>query len=86
MNFTYDDIYGVTLDEYVKRHGLDLEDLINKTKMDIAILKENLGKVIKDKLPYPDSYLETIIFQTIKKKERHLQHLLDWEISGITLE
>lgn len=82
MNFTYDDIYGVTLDEYIKRHELTLDDLVNKTKRDINILKENLGKVLKRKLPYPDSYLETVIYQTIKKKEKHLDHLLDWKTSS----
>jgi hypothetical protein len=80
MNYTYDDIYGVSLDEYVKRHGLTLEDLIEKTKMDISILKENLSKVLKERRPYPDNYLETVIFQTIKKKEKHLEHLSEWKV------
>jgi hypothetical protein len=86
MNYNYDDIYGVSLDEYVARQGITLEDLINKTKMDIAILKENLRRVVKEDRPYPDNYLETVIFKTISKKEKHLDHLLDWDIAGRALE
>jgi hypothetical protein len=86
MNYNYDDIYGVSLDEYVARQGITLEDLINKTKIDIAILKENLRRVVKEDRPYPDNYLETVIFKTISKKEKHLDHLLDWDIAGRALE
>jgi hypothetical protein len=80
MNYTYDDIYGISLDEYVKKHDVTLDDLIEKTKTDILLLKENLSKVLKEKRPYPDNYLETVIFQTIKKKEKHLEHLSEWNI------
>jgi hypothetical protein len=86
MNYSYDDIYGISLDEYVKRHGLTLEGLIEKTKVDIGILKENLKKTLEEKKPYPDSYIENVIFQTIRKKEAHLEHLLDWEIAGSSLK
>jgi len=76
--YSYDDIYGISLDEYIKRHGVELHDLIAKVQIDIALLKENLKRVLKEQRPYPDNYIETVIFQTIKKKEKHLQHLLDW--------
>jgi len=85
-NYTYDDIYGISLDEYCKWHNLKLDDLIKKVQVDIDILKVNLDKTLRKKLPYPESYLETVIFQTIKKKEKHLQHLLDWKVSDSALE
>jgi hypothetical protein len=78
MNYTYDDIYGITIDEYCAAHNLTLDDLIYKTKIDIKLLKDNLAAVLKEQRPYPENYIETIIFQTIKKKEKHLEHLLDW--------
>ena len=76
--YSYDDIYGVSLDNYCAAHGLTPDDLIKKVKTDIDILKANLSKVLAEKRPYPDNYLETVIFKTIKKKEKHLEHLLDW--------
>jgi len=78
INYTYDDIYGISLGEYCKLHNLTLDDLIEKVRMDINILKVNLGVVINEDKPYPENYIENVIFQTIKKKEKHLEHLLDW--------
>lgn len=82
FNYTYDDIYGISLDEYLARHGVTIDDLINKIKMDIAILKENQARVYENKLPYPESYLETIMYEAIKKKEKHLEDLLTWQNEG----
>jgi len=77
--YTYDDIYGISIDKYCDEHGLTVDDLIKKVKTDIKILKQNLAEVLKKDLPYPENYLETIIYKTISKKEKHLQHLLDWK-------
>ena len=86
MNFSYDDIYGISLDEYCKWHDLTLDDLIKKVEIDIDILKASLMATLEKKLPYPESYLETMIYKTISKKEKHLQHLLDWKVSGSSKE
>ena len=85
-NFSYDDIYGISLDEYCKWHNLTLDNLIKKVQVDIDILKSNLNFTLKKNLPYPESYLETMIYKTIQKKEKHLQHLLDWKVSGSSKE
>jgi hypothetical protein len=82
MTFTYDEIYGVSIEEYTKRHNIDIEDLIKKTKIDIEILKENLKRTMSMKLQYPDDYIITEIFKTINKKEKHLEHLQNWRLSG----
>ncbi len=76
--YKYDDIYGISLAEYTARHGLTIDDFIEKVRMDIAILKENQIRVHSLKLPYPDNYLENVVYTAIKKKETHLGHLLEW--------
>lgn len=82
FDYTYDDIYGIKLGEYLARQGMTLQDLKDKTEMDIAILKENQIKVYKKKIPYPDSWIENVIHESIRKKQAHLEHLLDWEAEG----
>ena len=74
--YSYDQIYGVDLNAYMDRLGLSLEDLFLKTTTDIKFLKENLKREVqKDN---PDEYLVTVIFNTIEKKEKHLQRMKEW--------
>ena len=81
--YSYDDIYGIPLGEYLERHGVDLKNLITKVQIDIVLLKENLKRVLEEQRPYPDNYIETVIFQTIKKKEKHLLRLMEWAMEQV---
>jgi len=83
IKYSYDDIYGIPLGEYLERHGVDLKNLISKVQIDIVLLKENLKRVLEEQRPYPNNYLETVIYQTIQKKEKHLQHLMEWAIEQV---
>ena len=78
MNYSYDDLYGLSLEEYLQAHEITLEELIRKVELDKDILNANLKKVLDADLPYPESYLVTAIVNTIKKKENHLTRLTDW--------
>ena len=78
MNYTYDDIYGINIEDYLTRHGQTLADLKDKIQIDIQILKERQIEVHAMKLPYPDNYLENVLYAAIKKKQDHLDRVLDW--------
>ena len=72
----YNDLYGISLSEYIKKQNTTLKDLQEKVKTDIDLLKQNLGKVIQKE--GISSYAVTLIHNTISKKETHLQRLKDW--------
>ena len=79
--FNYDELYGVNLDEYCNFHNVEIEDLINKTKKDIFILKRNLNKLIyKDCIPITEPIIGSI-YELIQKKEKHLKRLIKWKRS-----
>ena len=77
MSLDYNNLYGISLEDYIKEQETTLSSLIQKVQKDILLLENNLKKVIKDKdLTDPDV---NIIFNTIKKKQKHLQRLKDWK-------
>ena len=76
MEYTYDQIYGVDLNAYMDRLGISLEDLFLKTLTDIQFLKENLRREVEKK--NPDDYLISVIYNTIEKKEKHLERMKEW--------
>jgi hypothetical protein len=81
-DFSYDEIYGVTLEEYTKIHNTTIDELINKTKIDIKILYNNLGDLMEQDLPYPSDFIIEKVLQTIKKKENHVSRLQEWKMQN----
>ncbi len=79
MKYSYDDIYGIDLDEYCSLQNTTREEIISKIKIDINILKKNLEVNLKADLPYPNNYIVTVISNLIKKKEEHIQRIQAWE-------
>ena len=77
--FSYDELYGIDIIEYCKAHDTTLEALIEKTKKDIQLLNDNMGKALRMKLPYEKNHLPDTIFALIKKKRDHVEHLKDWQ-------
>jgi len=74
---TYDELYGVDINEYCEKHKITVDDLIKKTEIDIKILKKNLHK---------HTYLEPTnwglvgsINKLLNKKESHLKRLKQWK-------
>lgn len=75
---TYDEIYGMDLDNYCYAHNITVESLIAKEKTDIDILNHRL------KEEYPRgaltmSELANAIHKLIKKKQKHVERLVDWK-------
>jgi hypothetical protein len=75
MSYNYEDIYGVSLHAYMNELGLSLEDLFSKTITDIKFLKENLYRVTYKK---ENAQLQKVIFDTINKKQKHLDRMIEW--------
>ena len=78
MDYTLEDLYGVDLEEYCRRHGTDIDKLINKTKTDLELLKENLTRLVRDKNDILD-YKITVIRNRIIQKEEQLKRLKYWK-------
>jgi len=74
-----DDIYNMTLGEYVKRHNTSVSDMILKTELDIEILRESLELKKLDGLNTP--IFNTVYIIYTKKKE-HLERLKEWDMAS----
>jgi len=71
----YDEVYGMSLDEYCAVHNTTMELLIGKVAKDVEILKENFKKEYTGMLPTP---LGDKIYEALEKKRKHLDRLKDW--------
>ena len=77
--FSYDQIYGINIDEYCKIQGINIDTLITMIEKDIEILKKNLWKETRETLPGCENW--NLIFEikkTLDKKEKHLKRLKSW--------
>ena len=70
---TYDELYGLSLEQYCERHGITIDDLIQKTKTDIDILSERLDG-IGDFI----SHEFTTVYNALNGKRKHLSRLEEW--------
>jgi hypothetical protein len=77
MGLNYDELYGISINEYVDAQSITISQLIDKVKVDIKLLKENLKKVLENE--GITNAKVTVISNTIKKKEKHLERLRNWE-------
>lgn len=74
---TYDELYGVTLDEYCRIHNTTIEKLIKKTEIDIDLLKKRLASLVfADEM---DIYLVNEVHKLLSKKRKHLKRLKQWK-------
>jgi hypothetical protein len=78
MEYSYDEIYGVNIDEYAALHDTTVQDLIEKTKLDIDILSKRLKYLVKND-DTGSNHLVTVVFNTISKKQKHLSRLEEWQ-------
>jgi len=84
--FTYDDLYGVSLDEYCLKQETSLDELIRKIEIDIDLLNQNLERVLVMQLSHDEGYIVDTIFNLIKKKRNHVERLKEWNLNKATLE
>jgi len=73
----YEDLYGVSLDEYCKHHGIEPHQLVQKTEKDIQLLKSNLHKHTYDIEP-TNWEIVSQIHKLLNKKINHLKRLNKW--------
>jgi hypothetical protein len=78
MEYSYDELYGVDIEEYCKIHNTTLEDLIQKSEIDIELLRKNMGRLLQEDLTYEEGYITKVLFDLIKKKQKHVDHLKMW--------
>ncbi len=81
--FTYEQLYGVNLDEYCRLQDTTIEELIKKSNIDIEIMYNNLDILLYQKLSHDEGFIIDTIFSLIRKKQAHIFALQNWQ-QGIT--
>jgi len=76
----YEDLYGVTLEEYAEAHGMSVEDIISQTRTDIVLLKKNYFRYAKrnHELTDDEQALVVKIWELVEKKKNHLEGMMKW--------
>lgn len=75
---TYDEIYGMDLDNYCLAHGTTIEDLISKTELDIEILTTRMQEEFpRGSMTFTP--LASEIYKLIRKKKNHVTRLKEWK-------
>jgi len=79
-DFPLDEIFGVDIDGYCKFHGITVDDLMNKSKKDIELLKKRLHTLVhvEDRMLDP---VTNEVQKLLNKKEKHLKRLKQWKRS-----
>jgi len=80
MATDYIDLYGVSLDEYIRIHNTTLEELIEKSTIDMEIMKNNLHRIMQDPEWFRNPMVD-IVHRNIKKKSNHIEYLKDWKLA-----
>lgn len=75
MDYSYEDLYGVSIDEYCSLHNTTVDELIHKTLIDKEILEARLRELIETD---PNSHLVTVVYNLISKKDKHVERLKKW--------
>jgi len=75
----YDELYGISIDEYCKYHNTTIDSLISKTSKDIELLKRRLNCLIYEEKVDIGSQLINDVYSLLQKKERHLERLKKWK-------
>ena len=73
----YEELYGVSLNEYCKYHNIEPQQLVLKTEKDIELLKRNLHKHTYEIEP-TNWEIVGQIHKLLNKKINHLKRLKEW--------
>jgi hypothetical protein len=77
MDYSYDELYGVDLTEYLKRTNKSRDKLIFELNQEIKMLKENLQEKIEE-LGVTDPLIGSI-WELLQKKVKHLKRIKKWK-------
>ena len=86
--YTLDELYGISLEDYCLLHNVTYDELIAKVKIDINILRKNYELYSlknKDDVTYDEVSLAIEISKQINKKNIHLKKLADYKANQIKL-
>ena len=84
--YTLDELYGISLEDYCLLHNVTYDELIEKVKIDISILRKNYELYSlknKDDVTYDEVSLAIEISKQINKKNIHLKKLADYKANQI---
>ena len=73
MTYTFDEIYGLSIADYCKRHSITLNTLIDRVQLDLDILGESFMREVDSE--DTDYYLTRAIADKIANKKKHLSRL-----------
>ena len=77
MRFDLEDLYNVNIKDYLQIHGTTIDKLINKTKIDINLLKSHLKELVAKDEHLSELY-EAVESKLDDKKE-HLKRLENYK-------
>jgi len=79
MRVGYNELYGIPLDEYIVAHDTSLEDLIQKSTIDMEIMQQHLKRIMQEADWYKNPLVD-IINSNIRKKYKHIEYLKNWDL------
>jgi len=71
-DYTIEEVFGVSIIDYLKIHNKTIDELINEVKINVNILKSNLKERLNNDLL---DDLTEFIKQKLNDKEKHLKRL-----------
>ncbi len=80
-NYSLEDLYGITLEEYCRKHGHSSpQPLVSKITTDIEILEKNYKNLAERNATLTDKELDLAkeISTLLHKKKQHRQRLQKW--------
>ncbi|BCD61710.1 hypothetical protein NrS5_06 [Nitratiruptor phage NrS-5] len=74
-----DEIYGIGLDEYCRIQGTTPDQLIQKTKTDMVLLKMRLHHLVWHEVQnsHTDELIR-VVKEKLERKRKHLERLKKW--------
>ncbi len=78
--YSYDDIYGIDLDSYCAAHNTNISQMIEKTDIDIEILKDRMRILMAPYWRDQDTALIGHIYKLLNKKTNHKERLKEWQL------
>ncbi len=79
---TYDELYGIDINDYCLAHNTTIDEIISKSRIDIKLLKNNLKRLL-NRAKGDDSVeaaaMITPVHSAIQKKQNHINKMEDWQ-------
>ncbi len=77
-NFTQDEIYGVSFEEYCQIHNRSPDEIIQKAKIDYELLKARLHHLVWHEKNTNDDLIKAVK-EKMEAKRKHIERLKEWK-------